>query len=636
LNHPTGQPVIKKQAIIAGTRTTFSEKKVPGRNKMGRAINAVVNAWTRSEDLVQVALGQQYADLVIKGGLLIDVFGGKIRQADIAIKGMRIALVGNVDHVISETTRVIDATGFYISPGLIDPHVHIEASMVTPTQFARAVLPKGNTAVLWETLWTGNTLGVEGIKFFLNEARQTPLKVFATAASGVPPISPGLATPAYHFNLDEMQELLEMDQVLTLGEILHVNEVLLADPVIHTKIRMALDRKKQVEGSIAGYREKFSAFTAAGVTSDHEAVTVEDAVDRILSGMRLFIREGSGLHNLPETIKAITEHNLSTRRVCFCVDDKDLRDIVETGTIDYLVREAIRAGVDPLVAVQMGSLNAAEYMRVDNVIGGIAPGMIADIILVKSLEDFQAHTVIVNGEIIARNGRLTINLQSPPYPPTLTNTVRINRALTPGDFFYTTNKENSVKVRLIRMLPDQDFSFEEIEVLPVENGEIILPEDPSRDILKLVMIERHGKTPGPNIAKGFIKGFGVRDAALAACIAPDINQMILIGSSTADLVKAANRVVELQGGIVISKNEEILAELPMPVAGFMSGKPYEELIPALEKLHQVVKGLGCAHPSPFMTMALVGAVGGHPYLKISDKGLVDIIHGVIVPLEVEE
>jgi adenine deaminase len=603
---------------------------------MSNHVKSIINTQTRSEDLVRVAMGQMPADIIIKGGQLIDVFGEEIRLADVAIKGERIACVGNVNHTIGKVTRIIDAADYYLSPGLIDTHVHIEASMVTPTQFARVVLPTGNTTVLWETLWTGNVLGIEGIKFFLEEANQTPLKVFAAAASGVPSITPDLATPAHQFSLQDINDLLEMDQVATLGEVIYLNEVLNGESFIHDQIRLTLGKRKQVDGSAAGFtEEKLAAYAAAGVVNDHEAVSVEEAIHRIRNGMWLVLREGSGFHNLVEPIKAVTEYGLSPRRVCFCVDDKDASDILRDGTIDYMVREAIKAGVGPVTAVQMGSLNAAEYLRLDNDIGGIAPGMIADILFVKNLDDFRAHRVMVNGEIIAEDGKMTIALRPPEYPAVVSKTVHINRPLTLDDFDILTEKETSVQVRVIRVLPDQPTSYEEVETLPVREGKIELPEKPARDILKVAMIERHGKTPGPNIARGFVTGFGIHEGAMAASIAPDINQLIMIGDSDADMLKAVNRVIELQGGIVVCKQGQIIAEIALPIGGIISALPYEEMIPSLEKIHAAAQELGCMLPAAFMTMGFVGGVGGLPYLKISDLGLVDIMGGKLVPLEVE-
>jgi adenine deaminase len=242
---------------------------------------------------------------------------------------------------------------------------------------------------------------------------------------------------------------------------------------------------------------------------------------------------------------------------------------------------------------------------------------------------------MVNGEVIAEDGRLLIELRSPEYPAVVAKTVHVNRPLTLEDFNIPTEKEGQAKVRVIRVLPDQPISYEEIESLPVRNGNIELPADSARDILKVVMIERHGKTPAPNIGRGFVNGFGIRNGAMAASIAPDINQMIMIGDSNADLLEAANRIIEMQGGIVVCKQGEVLAQMALPVGGIISALPYEEMIPALDRVHEATKSLGCTLPAPVMTMAFVGGVGGLPYLKISDLGLVDIMGGRLVPLEVE-
>jgi adenine deaminase len=600
---------------------------------MGNVIHAVAKIETRRKDLVPVALGQVDADLVLKGGHLIDVFSGQIRRTDVAIKGERIAYVGDVDHTIGQRTQVIDATGCHLTPGLIDAHVHIEASMVTPTQFARAVLPTGNTAVLWETLWTANMLGVRGIKYFLEETARTPLKVFAALASGVPPTSPDLVTAVHEFGADEFAELLALDQVVSLGELVLVNEIFQGDSRVHEHIQLALDLGKRVDGSAPDFaRKELAAYSAAGAQSDHEAMTVADAIERIRLGMRLILREGSGFSNVAEPIKAITEHKLDPRRVCFCVDDKDIRDVVETGAIDNLVRKAIKAGIEPVIAVQMGSLNAAEYIGVDHDLGGIAPGMIADILLVDNLEDFEVRKVMVNGEIIAEDGMLTVDISPPEYPDWVSNTVRIRRVFEPDDFAYRTDKDQEAKVRVISVLPDQGISFEETELLAVENGEILLPAHSDRDLLKVAVIERHGKTAS-NIAKGIVKGFGFKEGAIATCIAPDINQMILVGAANEDLARAANRMVEIQGGVIICKNGELVSELPLPIAGTMSPRPYEETVPSLDQLHRAARDLGCALPSPLMTMAFVGCPA-MPYLKLSDKGLVDVVAGKIVHLEV--
>ena len=586
----------------------------------------------RREDLVSVALGKKAADLVIKNGKLIDVFSGEIRPADVAIKGERIALVGNADHTIGENTTVIDAKGFFLSPGLMDTHIHIEASMVTPTQFARAVLPKGNTAVMWETLWTANVLGVRGIKLLLEECNKTPLKFFATATQGVPCAPTHLITSGHEFSIDDIEEILEWEQIVGLGEVVWFNEVLKNDHRVHEQIQLAIKKGKTVDGSSPGFMGKnLNAYVAAGVQSDHEAITLEEAIDRIRLGMRLVIREGASMRNLNNLIRVITEKKLETRRCCFCVDDKDIREIEKEGLIDDLVRKAIKAGVNPVVAVQMGSLNSAEYFGVDRDIGGIAPGRIADILLIDNLEEFLVRKVIVNGKVIAEDGKLVIDMPPTTYPEWAVKTVRVKRAITPDDFVYKTDRKNETKVRVIKVTGEQIISVEEIETLVVEAGEIL--QNPTKDILKLVVIERHGKTE-PNIAKGFVRGFGFTQGAIATSIAPDVHQIIVVGASEDDISQAVNRLIELQGGIVICKNGEILADLSLPLAGLMSPEPYKKVIADLDKINKAAKEIGCDLPSPLMTLAFAGC----PTLiefKLSDKGLIDIVNGKLVPLEIE-
>jgi adenine deaminase len=393
--------------------------------------------WTtvRREMLVDVAMGRRPADLVIHGGLLIDVFSGEIRPADIAIKQERIALVGDATHTIGTQTTVLDASGLYLSPGLMDAHIHIEASMVSPREFARVVLPRGNTAVNWETLWIANVLGIRGIERLLEECNSTPLKFFATAAQGVPCASPDLVTPAQEFSLKDLEKLLQWRQIVGLGEVVWFNQLVQNNATLHQEIQQAYAAGKTVDGSAPEFVGKaLNAYAAAGIQSDHEAISLAEAIERIRLGMRLVIREGSSMRNLSELIKVITENSLSSRRCCFCVDDKDIREIAAEGLVDDLVRKAIRAGVDPVTAVQMASLNPAEYFGIDRDLGGIAPGKIADILLVQDLENFTVQKVIVNGQVVAENDKLLNDLPVPEYPAWMVNTVQVQKTLQPEDF----------------------------------------------------------------------------------------------------------------------------------------------------------------------------------------------------------
>lgn len=586
----------------------------------------------KREDLVSVALGEDKADVVIKGGEIVNVASGEIHRSDVAIKGERIALVGDANHTIGEKTNVINAEGLFLCPGLMDAHVHFEASMVTPTQLARVILPRGNTTILWEPLWTGNVLGVEGVKFFLEEGNKTPLKFFATASSGVPMVSPHLLTPGYEFGINEIREMLEWDRVVGLGEVIDFNSVLAREPTIFEKMHLAIKEGKLIDGNAPQFKGKnLNAYVAAGAQSDHEAVTLDEAIERIRLGLRLVIREGSSMRNLSELIKAITEKKLDPRHCLFCVDDKDIRELVEEGSIDYIVRRAIEIGVDPVVAVQMASLNISEYIGVDRDLGSITPGKVADLLFIDDLEKFTIQRVMVNGSVIAEEGKLIVETPPPIYPEWALKTIRLKRAVAPEDFVFKTDKIGETRVRVIKVFGDQIISTQETETLAVKDGEIL--PDPAKDILKIVVVERYGKTE-PNIGKGFVRGFGFKQGAIASSVSPDHHHIIAVGKDNADLSKAINRLVKIQGGIVICKNGEILDELPLAIGGIVSPEPYEKVANKLRKLHDTAKELGCPLPAPFMTLAFVGTPSLTAF-KLSDKGLIDVLAYGIVPLEIE-
>lgn len=596
-------------------------------------MNVRLKTGIQRKDLVSVALGEEKAELVIKDGKIINVLSREVHKSDVAIKGERIALVGAADHTIGENTKIIDAENLFLAPGLIDTHIHIEASMLTPTQFARASLPRGITTVLWEPLWTANVLGTRGVKFFLEEGNRTPLKFFSTASSAVPPASTHLMTPAKKFEVDDIKEMLGWEKTVGLGEVGDFDKVLTGDLATHEKIRVAIDEGKTVDGSAPEMKGKeLNAYAAAGIQSDHEAVTLDEAIERVRLGMRLVIREGSSMRNLSELVKVITEKGLDPRHCCFCVDDKDIREIVDEGLIDYMVKRAIEAGVDPIVAVQMATLNAAEYMGIDQDIGGIAPGRIADILFINDLEKFFVQKVMVDGEVIAEDGKLVVEISPPIYPRWVLKTVNMKRTVTPEDFIIKTDKKEKAGVHVIKVFADQIISDQEVETLPVKNGRIL--PDPTKDILKIVMVERYGKT-NPNIGKGFVRGFGFKEGVIATSIAPDIHHLIAVGSDDTGISKAINRLVKIQGGIVICKNGEILSELPLPVGGIVSGDPYEKVVADLEKIHHATRKIGCELPSPFMTLAFAGCPTLTKF-KISDKGLIDTWGRKIVPLEVDK
>lgn len=582
-------------------------------------------------DLVDVALGRQPADRVICGGQLINVYSGEIYRADVAIQGERIALVGNVNHTIGPQTQVIDAHGLFLSPGLMDTHIHIEASMVTPTQLARAVVPRGTTAVNWETLWTANVLGIDGIRQLLEEGWCTPLKVFATAAQGVPCASPRLVTPAHEFTPPDLDHLMAWPTIVGLGEVVCFNELLNNDPTLHQEIQHAYAQGKTVDGSAPEFIGKaLNAYVAAGVQSDHEAISLAEAMERIRLGLRLVIRDGSSMRNLAELVRAITERQLSPRRCCLCVDDKDIRDIATEGLVDDLVRKAIWEGVPPVTAVQMASLNPAEYFGLDRDIGGIAPGRLADILLIEDLENFVVQQVFVNGKRVAEKGRLLVDLPPTTYPDWMLHTVHIPNLLQPEDFALKTEHTHHTTTHVLKVFREQIISVDEPAELTVAEGQIL--PDVRRDILKLAVVERHGKTTPTHIGRGLVRGFGLKRGAIASSIAPDIHQIVVVGANDSDMALAVNRLVAIQGGIVVAQNGQVIAELPLPLGGLMSTQPYEQVIDDLTDISRAAQALGCDLPAPLMTLAFAGCPT-LTELKLSDKGLIDVTAGRLVPLE---
>lgn len=584
-------------------------------------------------ELIDTAMGRVPADTVLAGGRLIDVYSGLIRRADVAVTSGRIALVGDAAHCVGPATELIDASAFHLSPGLMDAHIHIEAAMTSPGQFARAVLPRGNTAVNWETLWSANVLGVAGLKLLLAECRRTPLRFFLTATSGVPCAATGLVTANHSFTIEDIEELLSWPEVTGLGEVVTFNELVAGRRRELEQIEAALRAGKTIDGSAPGFTgRKLNAYAAAGIMSDHEATNAEEALDRVRMGLRLVIREGSSMRNIFDILAALAEEGADTRRCCFCVDDKDIREIAAEGLIDDLVRKAISAGVDPVKAVQMGSLNTAEYLRLDHELGGIAPGRVADILLVSDLKRFAVRRVMVEGRFVAEDGALLDAVPEAAYPGWVTDTVKLKRELGREDFVYPTSRHDSTRVRVLKVLGDQIISTEETDSLPVADGEI--RPDPGKDILKLIVIERHGKTP-PNIARGFVRGFGFSEGAVATSISPDHHQLIAVGRSEEDLLAACRRLIAIRGGVVVCRDGRVLAELPLPIAGLMTSIPYEETIRHLEAISAAIRDLGCPLPSPLMTLAFAGC----PTLiefKLSDKGLIRVGAGELVGLEVEE
>ncbi|MEM3425308.1 MAG: adenine deaminase [Thermoproteota archaeon] len=576
------------------------------------------------EKLVSGALGRIRASLVIRRGALVNVFTGEIvENTDIAVVDDRIVLLGEAEHTIGPETRIIDAYGKYLTPGFLDGHVHVESSMLTVTQFAKAVLPHGTTTVFIDPHEIANVLGIKGVKMMHDEGLGLPLKVYVSIPSCVPATSLEFETSGAEIGLKEVEEAFSWRNTIALGEIMNYPGVLSLDPKIIGEVKTALRSSRIVEGHFFGnLNEELNAYVAAGISSDHESVTMEAGLAKLRLGMHVMVREASAWKDLKEVIRMVTERKVNARRICLVSDDREPSDLLKEGHIDHIVRRAIEEGVDPVTSIQMATLNTAEHFKVDGEIGALAPGMIADILILSDLNRVLVDTVIANGRVVARNGRLVVEMPEYQYPEEAKRTVRVGRKLDEKDFKIRVDPNKEVfKVRTIQVVEAKTLTRSMLVDMRQRNG--FLEADPEQDIAKVAVVERH-RASG-NIGIGFVKGFGFKNGAVASTVAHDSHNMLILGVNDRDMALAGNTLAEAGGGMVAVENSRILALLELPIAGLMSDKPVQEVAANVEKLSEAWRRLGCVMTRPFMTMSLL-ALPVLPELRITDKGLIDTVN----------
>ena len=583
--------------------------------------------WEVLEDLIATATGKIKADLVLKNVSLVNVYSGEIQEeVNIAIKGERIAHVGKkIDHLIGEATRVIDLKGSIVVPGFLDGHIHIESSMLIPSEFARVVIGRGTTSVFADPHEIANVLGVKGVKLMIKNARKSPLKVFIAVPSCVPASTSEFETSGSELNPSDIEELLDLDEVVALGEVMNYPGVISGDRKMMEEIKISLRKKKVIEGHYASpeLEEKLSAYVSAGITSCHESTSAMEAIEKARRGMHVMIREGSAWKDLSEVIKAVTEYKLDTVNFSLVSDDRHLLDLIKEGHMDYILRRAVEEGVDPIKAIQMATINTARHFKMDVDIGGIAPGKLADVVVLKDLKSFTVLSVFANGKLVYSDGKLLIERGEPEIPRYAKETVKVKRKLTPEDFKVKVNSqygEETVKVNVIEVREGSIVTKRRIEKLKVRNGEV--QPDLKRGIIKVAVIERHHCTG--NMGLGFIKGLHVKEGAIATTIAHDSHNLIVAGVNEEDMALAVNTLIDYQGGITITKNGGQLALVELKVAGLMSDKPYEEVAKEIEELENAWLSISDKKmKAPYMTLSMI-ALPVIPELRLTDKGLVDV------------
>lgn len=565
-----------------------------------------------SPRLIATARGERPADLVLRNGRIINVFSGRIIRGDIAIARGRIAGIGAY-----EGGEGIDLAGRFVCPGFIDAHVHIESALVSVRAFARAVAPLGTTTVVADPHEIANVLGMEGIRYMLSRAEGQPVDIRYALPSCVP--ATRMETSGAALSAGRLLELMDHERVVGLAEVMNYPGVIHGDPAVLDKIALALRARKTVDGHAPGVTGMaLNAYLAAGVGSDHECTTAEEAREKLEAGMTILVREGTCSRNLEALLPLVGPQ--TWQRMCWCTDDRHPHDILGEGHIDAIARKAIALGLDPVTAIRMATISPALHFGLAGR-GAVAPGYHADLLVFSDLNAPRAELVLAGGMVIAENGGMKhdVSLPDPPATPTVMNLrserVRLDIPV------------QGERIRVIDLVPGHIATGH--AVLPVSARDGLAVADPSRDLLKLAVVERYTGNAGTGL--GFVRGFGLRQGALAASVAHDAHNLILAGASDVDMRAALNIVVEMGGGMAVVVNGRVAASLALPIAGLMADRPMADLRHDLDRLTAAARELGCVLDDPFMALSFL-ALPVVPSLKLTDKGLVDVDRFQLVDL----
>ncbi len=564
------------------------------------------------KEKIRIASGDGMADLLIKNGRVVDVFSGRIEKKDVAVFGGTV--IGFGDY---QAREIIDVKGDLLCPGLIDGHVHIESSMVTLPEFARAVLPNGTTSVVIDPHEIANVLGQDGVHFMAESARTVPLNVLIMVPSCVP--ATHMETSGAILKALDLKPLLKEPWAIGLAEMMNFPGVISRNPEVLKKIETA--KGKPIDGHAPLLSGKgLYAYLTAGIRSDHECTTPKEAMEKLKNGMRIQIREGTTARNLRSLIPLVDSKN--SRRFFFVTDDRHPKELLEEGHIDSMIRQAIRWGLDPVLAIQMATLNAAEYFRLDD-LGAIAPGYRADIVSFDHLGQFQAKKVFKDGKLVAENG----NVLFPPVRQRKNPKLKASIRIKPFKKDALLLRSHQSLAKIIQLIPDQIITRKVMKRVLLKDG--TAHPNLREDILKIAVVERHKATG--NIGIGFVQGFGLKKGAIGSSVAHDSHNIVLVGTNDPDMLKAVEIIESMKGGLAAVSDGKVSASLPLPIAGLMSEASVAQVNLQLESLHRAAKTLGCKIPDPFMTLSFL-SLPVIPELKLTDKGLVDVNQFKFVPL----
>lgn len=583
--------------------------------------------------LIDVAMGRAHADLVIQHGKWVSVQSGEIiPNTSIAVVQGRIAFVGHdASHTIGKKTKVIDARGKYLVPGLLDGHMHVESGMVTVTEFVRAVAVRGTTGMFIDPHEIANIFGLKGVKLMVDEAQKQPIHVWVQMPSCVPS-APGLETPGSSVGPKEVAEAMTWKGIIGLGEMMNFPGVFMSDKKMLDEMSATHAAGKVIGGHYASpdLGLPFHGYVAGGAEDDHEGTRVEDAIARVRQGMKAMLRYGSAWFDVAAQVKAITEKKLDSRRFILCTDDSHAETLTSEGHMDRVLRHAISEGLNPMTAIQMMTINTAEHFGLSKEMGMIAPGRWADVVLVDDLMNFKAEMVIARGQVIAEKGELLVKLPVVKYPKWVTNSIHIKRKLTAADFALRTRAADGseIEAHVIGVIENQAPTRHLRMKVKVEDGEV--KTDLRRDLAKIALVERHRATG--NVVVGLVKGFEfTRECAIGSTVAHDSHHMIVVGTDEESMAVAANELAKCGGGQVVVMDGKVVGLVEFPIAGLMSNERADVVAKKAGTVLEGFKMCGSELNNPNMQLSLMALVV-IPELRISDKGLVDVTRFDFIPV----
>src|SRR6266850_3699842 len=557
------------------------------------------------EEKLRIARGERPAELLFKNANLVNVLSGEIHRTHVAVEDGRVIGLGNY-----EAKKVVDLRGAFLAPSLIDGHFHVESSMLTAREFARAVVPRGTGAVVIDPHEYANVLGLDGIRYVLESSKNLPLDFFIMLPSCVP--ATPFETAGARLTADDLRLMIADERIAGIAELMNYPGVYLGTETELAKIEAG--KGKNIDGHAPGLSGRnLNAYVLAGVRSDHESTELEEAAEKLRLGLHLLLREGSTERNLATLAPLVNSHNAIN--CSFATDDKLAGDLVTEGHIDHCVRKAIQMGMAPITALQIATINTARHYRLRN-FGAIAPRCWADFVVFDDLQNFVVRQTYKKGVLVAEQGRYLAAEQAPVPQPRSTMNLRYDA---PKDF--EVRLDHAAKIRVIEIVPNQIVTRQRIETPRTENGLVV--SDVDRDILKLVVVERHRATG--NVGVGFVRGFKLKAGALGSTVAHDAHNVVAVGTNDADILRAIQELERLQGGQVAVANGEVKATLPLPIAGLVSDRPLEEVIRLIAGLNNAARALGCDLEAPFMTLSLL-SLSPIQELKLTDLGLIDAVH----------